>query len=267
MWVSRALCPLSGESDESRRHSSFSAPCASRAGAEAQSQLTPSTPRGHTAMLPDHLAVGTVTYGHTKQAREVLCHKRRTCGLLGRAARPAGDRDEVDAVPVASPVREVVTEVRPRHGHRLAVLEHSRVLPHNLLVAEGGPAVQVGLGQEFVHGAADRSAEQRLARDGVVEGGRLCAAHFLEKVGLLPVAAKLGEAAVVVGDPIGVLDVNVPPEVSLHGSRASTVRFWCHYALVSLYRRAADNEIAGGGGRPNRQCGPECGRQDGTARQ
>mmetsp|Transcript_6573 Transcript_6573/g.19672 ORF Transcript_6573/g.19672 Transcript_6573/m.19672 type:complete len:219 (+) Transcript_6573:206-862(+) len=218
-------------------------------------------------MLPDHLAVGTVTYGHTKQAREVLCHKRRTCGLLGRAARPAGDRDEVDAVPVASPVREVVTEVRPRHGHRLAVLEHSRVLPHNLLVAEGGPAVQVGLGQEFVHGAADRSAEQRLARDGVVVGGRLCAAHFLEKVGLLPVAAKLGEAAVVVGDPIGVLDVNVPPEVSLHGSRASTVRFWCHYALVSLYRRAADNEIAGGGGRPNRQCGPECGRQYGTARQ
>lgn len=73
MWVSRALCLesdraiASGSARASRSPTSHddihhSPPLVPRAGAEAQSQLTPSTPRGHTAMLPDHLAVGTVSH-------------------------------------------------------------------------------------------------------------------------------------------------------------------------------------------------------------
>lgn len=71
MWVSRALCLESDRAIASARASRsptshddihHSPPLVPRAGAEAQSQLTPSTPRGHTAMLPDHLAVGTVSH-------------------------------------------------------------------------------------------------------------------------------------------------------------------------------------------------------------
>jgi len=52
--------------------------------------------------------------------------------------RLAGDADEVDAVAVAAAIGEVVAKVGAGGGNGLAVLQHTHVVPHDLLVPETG---------------------------------------------------------------------------------------------------------------------------------
>merc|ERR1712216_1111289 len=95
--------------------------------------------------------------------------------------RATGDRDQIDAVPVTAAIWQIVAEVGARCRDGLAVFEDARVLPHDLLVAEGGPAVHVRFGKKLVHRAADGCAEERLARHRIVVCRGLSAADLLEE--------------------------------------------------------------------------------------
>ena len=64
-----------------------------------------------------------------------------TLVLRGAAVGASRDADEVDAVAVAAPVRQVVAQVRARGGDGLAVAQAPHVLPHHLVVAEARPTV------------------------------------------------------------------------------------------------------------------------------
>jgi len=81
-----------------------------------------------------------------------------------------GAGDQVDAVTVAIPIRQVVAEVSSINAHSFATLEDSDVGPIDLIVAEAGPTMGSGFGDEFVKGAfAAMEPEERLASIGVVK--------------------------------------------------------------------------------------------------
>ena len=65
--------------------------------------------------------------------------------------RPAGDADQIDAVPIAATVGQIVAEVRAVDRDALSVWQYAHVVPVDLRVAEGGPAVRlVRAGREKV---------------------------------------------------------------------------------------------------------------------
>lgn len=62
----------------------------------------------------------------------------RLARLLGRLR---GDRDEVDAIPIPAAVGEIVAEVRARERDALAIRQDAHIVPDDLGIAEGRPAV------------------------------------------------------------------------------------------------------------------------------
>lgn len=63
-----------------------------------------------------------------------------------------------------------MTEVSSINAHRLTALEDSNVAPIDLIVAEAGPAMGSGLGNEFVKGTfLTMEPEERLASIGIVK--------------------------------------------------------------------------------------------------
>ena len=146
---------------------------------------------------------------------------------------PARDGHQVDAIPVARLIGEVVAEMGAIDGDSLAVLEAPHVLPDHLLVPERRPAVRLGLLLEVLEAPAARGDEQGLARDGIVVRGLLLAINLFEKVGGLPVPGVLGVVAVEAADLVRGLPLAVPSEVLLHRGFRGAVRLGGHDGLVS----------------------------------
>ena len=105
---------------------------------------------------------------------------------------PPRDGDEVDAVAVASTIREVVAEVSAVHAHGLAVGKTSHQIPVDLLVPERRPPVGHGFFDELGKGPPPWPVKERLSRVGIVEGNfPRGIALFLKKAGRLPIARVL----------------------------------------------------------------------------
>merc|ERR1711939_678933 len=83
--------------------------------------------------------------------------------------RLARDTHEVDAVAVAGAVGQVVAEVGAIDADALAIWQHAHVLPVDLAVAEGGPAVRLRLLDKGGPRAVARAVEERLASVRVVK--------------------------------------------------------------------------------------------------
>eukprot|EP00631_Chrysoreinhardia_giraudii_P002521 CAMPEP_0197416436 /NCGR_PEP_ID=MMETSP1170-20131217/2744_1 /TAXON_ID=54406 /ORGANISM="Sarcinochrysis sp, Strain CCMP770" /LENGTH=271 /DNA_ID=CAMNT_0042943331 /DNA_START=113 /DNA_END=925 /DNA_ORIENTATION=+ len=152
----------------------------------------------------------------------------------------AGDGDEVDAVAVALAVGEVVAEVGAGGADGLAVGKNADVVPVDLVVAEGGPAVRLGLLDKVFPAAVLGGGEEELAGVGVVKLDFGAAVLVLEEGRRLPVAGELGVVAVEVADAIGGSDVAVPAKALLDGGRRRAVGLGGHERLVAHHHRRAE---------------------------
>jgi len=185
--------------------------------------------------------------------------------------RPSRHADQVDAIPIPLPIRQIVPQVRTVHAHRLPVAEAPHVVPNDLLVAEARPAVTRALLQEGLHVAAAGRHEQRLSGVGIVEGylplGRLGVRN--EGRGR-PVPRVLGVVPVEVAYAIGGVVIAVPSEVLLHRRGGRAVGLLGHDRLVPHdagggVRLLAEHAQRRGGGRDAGSSGDErteCGDAD-----
>mmetsp|Transcript_47817 Transcript_47817/g.104089 ORF Transcript_47817/g.104089 Transcript_47817/m.104089 type:complete len:263 (+) Transcript_47817:118-906(+) len=140
-------------------------------------------------------------------------------------------RDEVDAVAVAASIRDVVAEVRAVNRDTFAVGKATDILPDNLGVSEGRPAMDFGLLLERLKRATPRSDEEGLARHRIIVSRLLGAVDLLEKGGSLKVAAVLCEVAIVGANAVGCVPVNVPTQLLLHRVRAGPMGLFLHDVL------------------------------------
>jgi len=76
--------------------------------------------------------------------------------LIRRTARHA---HQIDAVPTALSIRQIVPEVRTIHAHRLAVRQDADEIPVDLPIAKARPTVIATLPQELVHRPAAGGVE------------------------------------------------------------------------------------------------------------
>eukprot|EP00966_Prymnesium_polylepis_P316423 7311432-Prymnesium_polylepis.1 len=99
-----------------------------------------------------------------------------------RLRRVARNRYEVDAVPVAAAVGDVVPQVRAVNGDALAVRQDAHALPVDLRITARRPTVLLALDDKLFEGAAHRRAEEEFARVGVeeVERSRALALRRME---------------------------------------------------------------------------------------
>jgi len=106
-------------------------------------------------------------------------------------------RDQVDAVPASFFVGQIVSQMRPGQTHSFAIGQDANILPIDLLVAKGWPAVTLAFDSKVIPSAAFRSGEQEFARIAVKELHRLIVLFQLgnfsqEFAGVLPVSGILG---------------------------------------------------------------------------
>eukprot|EP00964_Phaeocystis_antarctica_P080285 scaffold50136_cov64-Phaeocystis_antarctica.AAC.2 len=133
------------------------------------------------------------------------------------------------------------------------------ILPHDLCVSEGRPAVVVALRQKLRHRAAYRRDKEQVAAHTVIEGDRRTVtttahtatavtatahaarpAHLPEEARLgLPVPPELGRLAIEAADSIRSGAVHVPAQVLLHGMRRRPVALWRHELLVAKLNAAS----------------------------
>mmetsp|Transcript_34949 Transcript_34949/g.71458 ORF Transcript_34949/g.71458 Transcript_34949/m.71458 type:complete len:223 (-) Transcript_34949:47-715(-) len=150
---------------------------------------------------------------------------------------PSCDTHQVNAIPIALPVRKVVTKVSPVHAHGLPPRQDSHIVPIHLHVPERWPPVLSALRNEFVVRASTRGDEQLLPRVGVVEGDLPAAGlhvrRFPEKGRRKEVLAVLGVMPVVVADSVCKRIVAFPSEVRLDRRFRRSVRLGFHDGLFS----------------------------------
>ena len=120
----------------------------------------------------------------------LLCSTRRsdrTSGLFilasGLLIRIAGHRHQVDTIPRARSIRQVVAQVSAIHTDRFTVGENSYVIPNYLRISERWPPVHLALQQKLRHGPPAGGNEQRLASVGIIKGNLL---SLLSLLALLP---------------------------------------------------------------------------------
>eukprot|EP00326_Haptolina_ericina_P010640 CAMPEP_0181207236 /NCGR_PEP_ID=MMETSP1096-20121128/21475_1 /TAXON_ID=156174 ORGANISM="Chrysochromulina ericina, Strain CCMP281" /NCGR_SAMPLE_ID=MMETSP1096 /ASSEMBLY_ACC=CAM_ASM_000453 /LENGTH=100 /DNA_ID=CAMNT_0023298217 /DNA_START=567 /DNA_END=869 /DNA_ORIENTATION=+ len=100
---------------------------------------------------------------------------------MGRFERMACDAHDVDAVAVAFRVWQVVAEVGPIDGDRLAPMQHDHIGPDHLLIAKTWPTVARRLLDERRVRATPRGDEERAGRGHIVEDDFLLAAWKLKR--------------------------------------------------------------------------------------
>ena len=83
--------------------------------------------------------------------------------------RLAGNRGKIDAVALAVIVKRYdSTKVGTYDAFNCAILQNPYLIPNDLLVVEGGPAIRLRLLDEVLHGATTWRNKQRLARAGIM---------------------------------------------------------------------------------------------------
>ena len=125
-------------------------------------------------------------------------------------------------------------------AHGLSALENAYVGPINLIVAEAGPSVRSGFGDEFVKVAlAAVEAEESLAGIGIVEDDLAVFFKFLSSRGHKPtllreeVSAVLCIMPVVIANTIGRVTVASPSKVILDGDGRCAMSLLAHDLFVS----------------------------------
>ena len=83
--------------------------------------------------------------------------------------RTASHRNQVDAVPVALAVREIVAQMSAIKAHRLSIRQASHVLPNNLLVSERWPSVLHALFNKLLRSTTSRSNKKWLSSHAIVK--------------------------------------------------------------------------------------------------
>ena len=101
----------------------------------------------------------------------------------GLLIRIAGHRHQVDTIPRARSIRQVVAQVSAIHTDRFTVGENSYVIPNYLGISERWPPVHLALQQKLRHGPPAGGNEQRLASVGIIKGNLL---SLLSLLALLP---------------------------------------------------------------------------------
>ena len=86
--------------------------------------------------------------------------------------RLAGDRGKIDAVALAVFVKRYgFTKVGTCDALNRTIFQNPYLVPNDLLVVEGGPAIRLRLLNEVVNGATTGRNEQRFARAGIMIDG------------------------------------------------------------------------------------------------
>ena len=147
--------------------------------------------------------------------------------LLG----PTRHTDEVDAIPIAILVRDVVAQMRSGRTDALSIGEASHKIPVHLLIAEAGPSVRLALLQVLLHRPSHGGGEEQLPGDGIVVLRGILAIHLVEEGRGGPVSGVLGVVAIEIADPVGRVVVALPPEILLDGLVARTVLLLAHDLL------------------------------------
>ena len=101
----------------------------------------------------------------------------------GLLIRIAGHRHQVDTIPRARSIRQVVAQVSAIHTDRFTVGENSYVIPNYLRISERWPPVHLALQQKLRNGPPAGGNEQRLASVGIIKGNLL---SLLSLLALLP---------------------------------------------------------------------------------
>merc|ERR1712228_976641 len=81
--------------------------------------------------------------------------------------------DQVDAVPITVSIRQVVAQMRAINRHSFSrSLQYAHIIPHNLLIAEGWPAMHFALSNKLIHRPTNGRLKQCLPSVGIVERDR-----------------------------------------------------------------------------------------------
>ena len=135
-----------------------------------------------------------------------------------------------------------MTEVSSIRRNSLAALEDSDVFPIDLIVAEAGPTMSSGLGNEFVKGTLPAmKPEERLASIGIVKCQLAVLLELLSsqryEIALLreEISAVFRIMSVVIANAIGRILITGPAKVVLHRDGGRAVCLLAHDGLVSHY--------------------------------
>ena len=151
--------------------------------------------------------------------------------------RTARDTNQIDTVSTALAIRQIVTKMRAIHTHRLAVGEHSDVLPIHLVIAKTRPAMGSTLFHEVLHRTPTGGSKERFARVGIIVGNGMrfrCVIGIFHKFGKgLEVSGMLRIMSIVITDSIGEVSIARPAKVALDGHIARAVSLRRHDGFAS----------------------------------
>lgn len=180
---------------------------------------------------------------------------QRVCGpqpsplllsLRRGGGRAAGHGHQVDAVPVAAAVGQVMAQVGAVDADALAVGQAAHVLPVHLIVPEARPPMRPALLHKRRPGSAAWRLEQQLAGDRVVKVlARLVGLGQEPRLG--PVPRVLRVVAVEAADAVSRLGVTAPPQLFLQRSDTGAVCLLVHDGI-----RARHGELGALGDRRQR---------------
>ena len=152
----------------------------------------------------------------------------------------AGYAAKIDTIPIPTPIRQVMPEMRPRQTHSFPVRKAPHILPNDLIIPETGPPMCETLFDEFCLGAATGCNEKGFACDGVVVDSFSITnrvqvsnkgARMLERI-----TTMFSIVPVVITDPICCLKVTPVLQIRLTCHFRRTMRFLAHNRTATLKR-------------------------------
>ena len=152
----------------------------------------------------------------------------------------AGYAAKIDTIPIPTPIRQIMPEMRPRQTHRLPVRKAPHILPNHLFIPKTGPPMRQTLFDEFCLGAATGCDEEGFACDRVV----VDSLSITNRVQVSDKGARVLECIttmfsivpVVIADPICCLKVTPVLQIRLTRHFRRTMRFLAHNRTATLKR-------------------------------